>query len=178
MSFLSVTGEHLEVTGINGEKYQLKAASVRVWRNFCIWVQYKPYRDSIIACLPDNKKEEIYKQCLSGKVTELTVPEDWPKDKKPEEKDLIEREININPFSTVVLAKIGSSEGDEKLIELAFWDQYPKLNQKPLHEFISVEKQEFLKFRQEYAFVNGFCSKEELEEKIKEDPLLQNPNEV
>jgi len=183
MSFLSVSGEQLEIDGKNGEKFQLKAASLRVWRNFCVWTQYKPYRDSIIADLPKELQQEIYKECRCGKVIELTIPENWPDNVEPKKEDLVEREVNINPFCSVVLNQIGQSESDEKIIEFAFWDQYPKTNQKPIRDIIDVDKQQFIVFRQEYLFINGFSTREELENLYKkydkgEIPLEESPNKV
>lgn len=126
MTFVNLIGNAYEFTGKDGNKYFLSPLSLIEWGQYVSWVQWKPYRDALVADLPSDAVEEIKAKCKTGKVTEETASGQF-------------KEFPINLGSTLVRESFNTYDGIGKLLQLSIGINHPELRYKSLGHIVDLE---------------------------------------
>lgn len=114
MSFNLIFGKDFSFTGSDGKEYTLDKFTLEDYAKFVTWVQYKPYRDALIAELPEKVCNEILEECKLGLVKEEVAKDEF-------------KLFPIHLGSTVVTQCLTSVEGILKLMEIGLKKSYGPL---------------------------------------------------
>jgi len=166
MSFLAAFGKGHTFDGLDKKKYVLSPLSLKELGEFVIWVQYKPYRDALVANLPKPLVDELLKECKRGKVKELAPTKEWLEqasdDDVPIDEDLEEQEFAIGLESSVVREQMVSPEGLHKLFVLSLSVKHSEFLTKPINDIIDLPS--FQRLQNILLVINGFAPEEDEEE--------------
>lgn len=127
--------------------YNWSPVTFKKYGEFVRWVQYRPYHDALQNNLPKKIIDEILIDCRKGLVTEKVPPDDWILDKEAvnykelKEEDLVEKEIDINITSTIVIEYFTNSEGLAKLLQLGISINHSEVTEEVLDKEVNFKEQ-------------------------------------
>jgi len=138
--FTDLVKTGFKVQGRN-KTYTWLPPTLRKYGEFVRWVQYLPYHEAKENNLPKQIQDKIIVECRGGKVKEKVPPNDWPEDKEPKEKDLVEEEFFIHLGSSCVLKHFTSAAGLAKLLQLGISISHPEITEGMMDKEIDNENQ-------------------------------------